>query len=410
MTRALLLGGGAIAVPVARSLSRSGVRVTALGHGNDPVRVSRHCDEFVDLGAHAGVQERWREWLATAEPGIVLPCSDDALELIARHRAEIEGHGHRAIEADDGVLLAMLDKHRTYEMARAAGVPAPATVRVGPDDDVLAAAAGIPFPLGLKPVHAHLWQRHFGLGDKVICVDDRAGLERQWARIQPLGLEILLTEIIPGSDDAYHSYYAFIDEHGTSLAEVTKHKIRQYPPGFGLACFHRIDRNEEAIALGRRLYAAIGLRGLGCVEFKRDARDGRLKIIEVNHRFTLGHEIVRHAGVDYALLAYDRLAGRAPRPVDGYRTGVTMWHPLEDLKTMRLRRRNGTITARAWARSLVGAQLHFPLFDPRDPRPSARSWGRKLRGRGGAAGSAARRVSRALGRAPGSGSAGPDGR
>ncbi len=374
---AILAGGGPIAVSVARSLAASGVEVIALGHRVDPVRRSRHCHEFVDLGAHEGVQERWMGWLATARPGILLPCSDDALELVARNRAAIEAAGHRAMEADDGVLLAMLDKHRTYELARGAGVPAPRTALLQPGDDLGAKAGDIPFPLGLKPRHAHLWQRHFGLADKVLVIDDFAALGREWARIEPLGLELLLTEIIPGPDDSFHSYYSFVDEHGRPLAEVTKNKLRQYPPRFGLATYHRVDHNPEAIALGRRLYAAIGLRGLACVEFKRDARDGQLKIIEVNHRFTLGHEIVRHAGVDYAMLAYDRLAGRTPAPFTGYRS-ATMWHPVEDLQTMLRRRAEGTLTVREWARTLRCRQ-HFPLFAWDDPMPSLHSWVRKAR-------------------------------
>lgn len=374
---AIVVGGGPIAVSVARPLARSGVAVTALGYRTDPVRASRHCHEFVDLGAHEGVQERWLDWLQTAPPGILLPCSDDALELVGRNRPAIEAAGHRAMEANDEVLLAMLDKQRTYEMARAAGVPAPRTALLGPGQDPAAAAADIPFPLGIKPRHAHLWQRHFGLADKVLPIEDAAALDREWARIAPLGLEVLLTEIIPGPDDAYHSYYSFVDEHGRSLAEVTKHKLRQYPPNFGLATYHRVDHNPEAIALGRRLYAAIGLRGLGCVEFKRDARDGLLKIIEVNHRFTLGHEIVRHAGVDYAMLAYDRLAGRPTASFTGYRS-ATMWHPVEDLQTLLRRRKAGTLTVRDWAHSLRCRQ-HFPLFTWDDPLPSLRSWARKAR-------------------------------
>jgi len=224
---AILVGGGPIAVSVARSLARSGVEVIALGHRVDAVRSSRSCHEFVDLGAHEGVQERWLQWLATARAGILLSCSDDALELVARNRPQIEAAGHQAMEADDEVLLAMLDKHRTYELARAAGVPAPATALLGPGDDLAAAAAGIPFPLGLKPRHTHLWQRHFGLADKVLVIEDGAALEREWARNEPLGLQMLLTEIIPGPDDAYHSYYSFGDEHGRSLVEVTKHSIHR---------------------------------------------------------------------------------------------------------------------------------------------------------------------------------------
>ena len=49
---AILLGGGPIAVSVARSLGRAGIRVYALGSAPpDTVAHSRYCDVFVNLGA-----------------------------------------------------------------------------------------------------------------------------------------------------------------------------------------------------------------------------------------------------------------------------------------------------------------------------------------------------------------------
>ena len=60
---AVLLGGENIAVSAARSLSREGARVHALGDAVDPVRASRHCHEFVDVGARKGVADRYLEWL-----------------------------------------------------------------------------------------------------------------------------------------------------------------------------------------------------------------------------------------------------------------------------------------------------------------------------------------------------------
>jgi len=50
------------------------------------------------------------------------------------------------------VLLAMLDKHRTYELARAAGVPAPKTALLGPGDDLAAAPRASPFRSGSSRV------------------------------------------------------------------------------------------------------------------------------------------------------------------------------------------------------------------------------------------------------------------
>src|SRR6266550_4249663 len=65
---AVLLGGENIAVSAARSLSREGARVHALGDITEPVRASRHCYEFVDVGARKGVADRYLEWLAADGP------------------------------------------------------------------------------------------------------------------------------------------------------------------------------------------------------------------------------------------------------------------------------------------------------------------------------------------------------
>lgn len=372
---ALILGGGPIAVPIARSLKREGAPVVALGFHTDPVRWSRYCDEFVDLGAGEGVQERWRSWLAERrlEGAVVLPCSDDALELVARHRQELVSLGYRPIEADDDVVLAMLDKHRTYELARGLGVPAPRTELVRPGDDLAELSERVDFPAALKPRHSHLFARHFGMGTKVLRARDPGELLAHGERLGGLGIEAMLTEVVPGPDDAYHSYYTFIDAEGTALFDLTKHKLRQFPPAFGLASYHQLDRHAEAIELGRRFFEGIGLRGLGNVEFKRHARTGELVLIECNHRFTAGHELVRHAGIDLALLAYNRLSDRPHPPLGGYRAGVRMWHPVEDVRTMLELRRRGEIRARDWARSLAHRQ-HFPVFSWRDPQPSLRSW------------------------------------
>ena len=55
----------------------------------------------------------------------------------------------------------MLDKEATYQRARAVGVPTPGTVIVRDAADVDRAVAELGFPCAVKPVHSHVWQRHF---------------------------------------------------------------------------------------------------------------------------------------------------------------------------------------------------------------------------------------------------------
>jgi D-aspartate ligase len=379
---AVVLGGAANAVSVARTLARAGVAVHTLADSPDPapVRWSRAAREHVpypgreggagdDLGAH------WTAWFAAAAgdptgPGpagaVVLPCGDLGLDYIARHRAELEAGGYRPVEADDALLLAMLDKARTYELAARAGVAVPKHTRLDAADELGRAAEGVTYPVALKPVHAHEYRRP----GKAVVVRSRAELEAAWKSLAPLGIGMLLTEIIPGPDDAYCSYNAYLDEHGDPLAAITKRKLRQQPIGFGNGTYHVTADEPDAARIGLALFRALGVRGVANVEFKRDARDGELKLIECNLRITAAHDQLRRAGVDFARIAYRRAAGLpvpAPGPV---RQGVRLWFPGEDVRAFLQYRAAGQLTTRAWLRSL-DLPLHTPLADVWDPLPSA---------------------------------------
>jgi D-aspartate ligase len=360
---------------VVRSLSRYGVRVHVLADRSSLVGASRHCAELVDLGTGDDRQDRWREWLAKGPRGaVVLPVGDDGLELVARQRSWLKESGYIPFEADDEVLLAMLDKHRTYELAARAGVATPASTLVSSPSDADSVAEEVGFPCALKPLHSHLFSRHFDA--KLFLVGGREELAELVARTSSLGLAMLATAIVPGGDERYCSYYSYIDERGEPLFHFTKRKVRQYPIHFGLGTYHLTDWNPEVAAEGLRFFQGVGLRGLANVEFKRDSRDETLKLIECNHRFTAANELVRLAGIDLAVLTYNRLLGQPlPKPAR-YRTGVRFWSQLDDVKAARAYRRAGELSYRAWFLSLLHRQ-HSYFFDWRDPGPTLLSWRRK---------------------------------
>jgi predicted ATP-grasp superfamily ATP-dependent carboligase len=375
---AVLLGGGLIAVSAARSLGRSGVAVHAVGDpSREPVQHSRYCTAFVDLG-DASIERRL-EWLERGAPrgAVILPCDDAGLELLGRHRTRLVELGYLPVEANDEVLLAMLDKQRTYELADAVGVPRPRTITLRSDDDVERVVHELGFPCALKPLHSHLFAQHFGTNQKVWIVATEADCRATLRRMIALDLEMLATEILAGPDTAFVSYYSYLDERGEPLFHFTKRKLRQYPIGFGLTCYQITAWDAEAAELGAKFFRGVGLRGVGNLEFKRDPRDGRLKLIECNHRFTLANELVRRAGIDIPRLAYDRAAGREMPPLNGFREGVRLWHVVSDVRALRDYRRAGQLSATAWLRSLLHRQ-HFPLFDLGDPGPTLHELRRKV--------------------------------
>jgi D-aspartate ligase len=361
-----LLGGLENALSVARSLSRHGVEVHASGAAVSPLRLSRCRRSFHT--ADGDPAATWLDWLrGRPEGALVFPCADESMEFVAHHRRALEDAGLVILEADDEAVLAMLDKDRTYAVARAAGVAAPDTVRVVTADDLERAIQRIGFPCALKPVHTHEFSRHFRA--KVMVAHDDTTLRSAFAATQGAGLSMILTEIIPGGEERYCSYFTWIDPDGSFLFDFTKRKLRQYPVGFGGGTYHVTKWADDVAETGRRFLAAAGVRGLGNVEFKRDPRDGSLKLIECNARFTAGNEIVRRAGVDIAWIAYARMTGQPLPPIGRARDGVYMWYPLKDTLAFLELRRRGEMQTSDWLRGLAHRQT-FPIWSTSDPMPS----------------------------------------
>lgn len=378
----VVLGGGIIAVSVARCLGAAGIPVWALGDSrSDVAGHSRYCTSFVDLGSGEGVQERWLDWLCRREIGeaVIFPCCDDGLELVARRRAVLEERGHRPIECNGEVLLAMLDKLKTYALAREAGIEVPRHFALESVDrlDEELAESDVRFPCALKPLHSHLFARRYGAGRKVLLARDRAELIEACEAIAEHGLRMMVTEIIPGPEDAFCSLHVYLDEQGEPLAQLTKRKLRQNPVGFGMGTYHVTDWNEEVARVGLQFCRGVGIVGMANPEFKRDSRDGRLKLIECNHRFTMSNELVRRAGINLPLVAYNRLLGVATTQPVAYRKGVYLWAPTGDARAFLQARRCGQLTLRQWLASLLHRQ-HLALFDRHDPGPALASWRKRL--------------------------------
>lgn len=367
---AVVLGGGPTAMPIARRLGREGVEVHALGAAADAVRHSRYA-RFVDLGEGDGLQDRWLAWLAdSAPPGaVVLAASDHGAELIARNRPRLDGLGLVPMELNDEAVLTMLDKERTGELAARLGVPCPRTVRATSADEIEGQLA---FPLGLKPINSHLFHAHFK--EKLFVVRDERELRETLGRTSAHGLEMLATELIEGPDAGIATYMAYLDERSQVMCEMTKGKPRQYPAKAGTGTLHVSDWSPEVAEHGRRFLTGADVRGHANVEFKRDQRDGRMKLIECNYRFLQGTALLQAAGFDIVGFTYNRLAGR-PLPSMDYQRGVRGIFLVNDLRAFPEYRRIGELTTRSYLRSL--ARPHHPMqLSWDDPMPAiAWHWG-----------------------------------
>ena len=379
---AILVGADTVnAISILRSLARAGVDVHLLCRSRALPARSRY-GHRIPLSAGGSGRDAWAGYLLGSESdhlrgAVLLACNDDGIEVLLEHREALERKF--VLDSSDPVAQRrMLDKLATYRAAAEAGVPTPRFWPAGSLEEVRAHESEYVYPLMLKPLYSHQFKQV--LDGKYLMARDFGELLTAYDRLVGHGLDVVLLEMIPGPDDLLCSYYTYLDDDGAPLLHFTKRIIRRYPEHEGFGCYHVTDWNPEVRDLGLRLFRHVGLKGVANVEFKRDSRDGELKLIECNARFTAANGLLTASGYDLGLFVYSRLAGLAPPPLAQreYVRGRRLWYPAADFFAFRELRRQGRLDLAAWLRSICHRQV-LPYFEWDDPVPSLVLAGRVLR-------------------------------
>lgn len=367
---AIVIGGGANALSIARSLGRIGIEVWVLNQQDSPVRYSRY-SKWLSLDGKPQVKEAWEAFLLGSasndlQGAVLIPASDDGLELLIEHYAKLK-HKFRLDLFVPDAQASMLNKLETYQAARRVGVPTPKFWLVDSKSSVMSVRDELVFPLLVKPLYSHRFVATFGV--KFLVAETFEELEAAWEKIDE-DHEVMLVEKIPGPDSQLCSYYTYIDEDGEHLFQFTKRIIRRFPPEMGVACRHVTDHIPELIEPSTKLFAEVGLRGLANVEFKLDPRDGVLKLIECNARITAANILLDRCGYDLALFMYQRVCeGELPKFTD-YPDNVYLWNPVDDLRAFLQLRSRGELSFGDWLRSISRTNVTLPIFQWSDPLPS----------------------------------------
>jgi predicted ATP-grasp superfamily ATP-dependent carboligase len=381
MVPVLVLGGQENAIAIVRSLGRRGIPVHVAARADCLAFRSRYCGDRFPWDRSANATSHFADLLLGTTPNhlrgsVLFPCSDDAIEFVADHCGTLR---ERFAVPDflPDLQRALLDKQRTLELARSAGVPVPNFWDLEGIEELEPRRHEITFPVMVKPLHSHLFQRAFG-PKRFFTAGDFDELVQRARQVRERGLDAMVCEIIPGPDSLLSSYYTYIDGRGEHLFHFTKRVLRRYPMNQGGASYHITEWLPETAELGRRFFRGIGFQGLGNIEFKRDPRDNTLKVIECNARFTAAQWLLVRAGIDIAHLIYCHVTGRPVPTIGRYREHVRMWYPLEDYWAFREMRGQGMLTVWGWLRTVLRPQV-TPYFTITDPMPSAVAVSRVVR-------------------------------
>jgi D-aspartate ligase len=360
---------------VIRSLGRAGIPVIGLDFDlNNPGFASRYCRALQCPHPVHEPLELLRflldEGARLDEPGILFPASDAFVLFVSRYRNELARY-FRFNLAPPEVLEALLDKRRQYDLAESIGTPYATTYYPETAADVRRIAACLDYPAFIKPYYGHLWREHFSdsKGFKVHTSDE---LIARFEEIWPTGLQAMVQSIILGPNTNHFKVCAYIDRAGEPLGVFTLRKIRQYPTEFGVGTMVESVTYPELVERGLGFLCGIGYRGIGSIEFKRDDRDGRLKMIELNPRVWQQNIHATDCGINFPLLQYRDLTGAAPAAQLRFTKGLRWIDAVPDFQAFWSYYRAGAATPWGWARSWLAVRS-FATFAPDDLRPFLRA-------------------------------------
>lgn len=372
------LGAQGADLNMVRSLGEQGVPVIVIGEYEfPPSGYSRHCVEYICARHFTRRPEQLLRVLrelrvrhGQALP--VFPTADTDLRALASLHADLVGTA-LWVSASPDTVNRMMDKRRFAALAQALRLPVPVTHAPRTLEEVEALSRVIDYPVVLKPAQPTAWMRP-GMDPeiaraKAMVIDEPAELMRVCCRIAPHGLDVLLQDYVPGSDDLHYSVHAWVSRGGQVERVATTRKWRTFPVQVGTGCLVETVSMPDLEAEAGDILALLKLRGMVVMNFKRDARTGQFMLLEVNPRLSANSLLLTRAGFNLPWLVYSEVCGRPVVAPTAWRVGLRYLSAKADFRAFRVLSREGRLGWGEYLRTVLRPGMVYRAFDLSDMGP-----------------------------------------
>ena len=242
----------------------------------------------------------------------IIAAADIFVTALGEHAAELEAD-YRLSRATLSVQAALTTKEQQYALAANAGFPCPRTEHIQNRAGLEAFCRDARFPCLIKPRSQREWEvlpeGNLLRGKKIVTAETPAELLERYSHTEPFQPQAVAQEIITGGDDAKYCYLSVYGSNRERLGYCVVRQFRTHPRGFGSASMVQPVVDEEIADMCDRFLRSMDYVGICEIELKRDARDGKVRLIEVNPRWSVTGDCATYAGLEIGWLHYLDLIG-----------------------------------------------------------------------------------------------------
>jgi len=304
---------------------------------------------------------------------VIIPAADIFVSALGKHVEALKEHYIFSLDSI-AVQAALATKEQQYALAAEHGLPIPRTAYIQSRADLESFASQARFPCLVKPRHQREWdalpEDNPLRGLKLFTADTPEELFTNYAHAEALRPEAVAQEIIAGGDDAKYCYLSVYGAGSRRLGHTVVHELRAHPILFGSGSIVEPVRDPEISTLCDKFLRGVGYVGICEIEVKRDTRDGVVRLIEANPRYSVTADASVYAGVDIGWLHYLDLIGQPIEPAEPTRLDYRHIVLRRDIPAIPRYVERGLLT---WSqvRKTYSGPLEFFDFDRRDWGPTS---------------------------------------
>lgn len=309
---------------VTRSLGRKGFKVVVTSRKNPCLSsVSKYCQ----LGLHVPDPiEEGENFVGTIidisameKIDFIFPMTDQTIILLNRARKSFPKFTTLACPSEEK-MNALSNKVNLFRMAENLNLPIPRTLYLTSNKELLSIIDNInKFPVVVKPAFSKIHEKGSFLTGGVDYAGSKDELIHLYKTRSILQYPSMIQEKIIGPGTGLFTLY----DENHHMAIFSHRRLREKPPSGGVSVLSEsIPLDEAMVKAADKILSAVSWNGVAMVEFKRDERDGKAKLMEVNGRFWGTLQLAINCGIDFPNLLLGYLQGvRNPFPFTNYLIG-----------------------------------------------------------------------------------------
>lgn len=319
---------------VARALGRHGVPIILLSSNRrDIVRYSRYTSEWLKFPDPMESEDAYIDFLLnlgrqTEEKCIIIPTNDAAVMALSRYKDTLEPYFYLLFPEFE-IVEKFVNKKMFYQLLGQLSIPHPMTYF--PEDlyELKNMGENIEFPYIIKPAYMHVFRAEFRT--KNFYVDSLQKLDYAIKKLENKNIEVFIQEILPGNE--HYSLLTYFNRNSDPYGICGWDKKRQDPPFFGnSSVLCKSIWREEPIDLAIKTLQATKYYGIAEPEFKKDPKDNKYKLLEINARISVPNALPAKCGTDITHIAYLDTIGLYGSSPSSPQSGILWIDEINDLR------------------------------------------------------------------------------